>query len=114
MAVLHTIDRTAWELRWARGPWKRSNLYKLGLALQDAGAADSDDAAQDLIWDAVEALGRSEIRTTIREALEHAGVDIPRVLGCLQVIDQRFELERRADDEAKWARATAEFRGSIA
>jgi hypothetical protein len=100
MAARPTFDRTVWELRMERGPWKRAKLHRIALAIQAAGAADSADAAHAVIWDAVDALGG---RPTVREALEHAGVDVSAVRMCLDAIDHQVEDELRAEEYAKLA-----------
>jgi hypothetical protein len=95
-----TIDRTVHELAAERGPRTRSKLHRIALSVQAAGAAGSADEALTLICDGVDVLGGSP---TVREALEHAGVDVPTVQMCLEQIDYHFELERRAEEYDKLA-----------
>jgi hypothetical protein len=71
--VTLTLDNTCWELRAQVGPWKRSTLYRVGLAVHLAGEADSEDAAHELVWDAMQA---AHTHASLRGALEDAGVDV--------------------------------------
>jgi hypothetical protein len=88
------VDRTVAELAASVGPWKRSKLYRIGVAVKAAGAAETEDAAQKLIW----ALGD---RATVRQALEHAGADVRAVVDCLRAIDRDFQQAQDAFEVAQ-------------
>jgi hypothetical protein len=103
MPAPSTIDRTLWELSAEVGPWKRSRLYRVGLAVKAAGAADSQDSALALICDAADALGG---RPTVREAIEQAGVDVRAVVSCLRQIDADHQQARDALEVAQLREAS--------
>lgn len=83
--ALQTLDRTGLELRLAVGGFKRTALYRLGLAAKAAGEADTEEAAHALVWDAILAVGEQR---PIREALEHASVDVAAVARQLSLIER--------------------------
>jgi hypothetical protein len=113
--MTHTLDRTVWELRQERGPWERSKLYRVGLAVQAVCELESPEAAQDLIWDGVDALGGAHAAgPTLRQVLELQDVDVAAVRKRLEALDHEHAMRQQADAEANWRRATAGFRGSIA
>ena len=96
MPARNLFDRTVAELALAVGPRQRTALYRIERALVAAGAADSQDAAAALLWDAVDALGNG---TTVYEALEHAGVDVDAVRRHLALIDE--DHLQREDEELR-------------
>jgi hypothetical protein len=109
MAYTQTLDRTGWELQQSAGggigPWRRSVLYRVTLAVQAADAADTDDEARRLVLDAIDAVGERE---PLRKALEHAGVDVRAVETHLRAINDEWQRHRDAVELEQWQRWTRE------
>ena len=94
------LDRTIWELAQERGPVRRSQLHRVALALEAAGAADNLDEARELIW----TLGES---VTLGRALEHAGVDVAVLLDHLRRLDAGATREGVEAERVAWKRTLA-------
>lgn len=102
-----SLDRTALELRMSRGPHSRSALHRIELALEAAGAADSQADAQTLLWDAVDVVGE---RAPLRAVLRHAGVDVVAVDRHLRLIESEHAQQQQAELLNQWRSAV---RGAV-
>jgi hypothetical protein len=98
-----TLSRQAVDLRCAIGPWKRTPLYRLGLAVHAAGEGETEDAAHKLVWQALE-LARSP--ATVSEALARVGLDVGAVALQLQWIDADW-VERQGEEQRDQANRLA-------
>ena len=106
MPIPDTLDRSVWELSMERGPWKRSKLYRVGLAVQAVRGLDSPETALDAIWDRADALGGAHASgPTMREVLEVQNIDVEAVARRLQSLDHELALELHAEQAAQTAAA---------
>ena len=88
------LDRTGWEFR--RGAvWERTPLYRIGLAVAAAGAAESEEAAHEWVWLAVQVVGE---HAPVREALEAAGIDVQLVADHLREVNRAWTEQLLAED----------------
>lgn len=109
MAFRGTLDRGWIELAASRGPFARSALYRLGLALQAAGVTDSDGQAQEIMYVAAQEL---PAHAPMRAVLKNVGMDVDTVAACLSAIEQQHAESQRTEDFEKARRLTAEENGT--
>lgn len=102
-----SLGNSGFELRHQIGPWPRSTLYRIGLAVEATGAAKSEEQAHALVWDAIDAAGE---HVKIRDALERAGVDVPAVNRRLQVLEDDYVTLQRAEELDLLRQADREMR----
>jgi hypothetical protein len=79
--------------------------YRVTLAVQAAGGADSDDDAARVVLDAIDAVGERE---PLRKALEHAGVDVRAIEARLRAINDEWQRHRDAAELEQWRRISRE------
>src|SRR5919201_1975848 len=98
-AMSTTLDRTPFELRHERAPWTESRLYRIGRAVAAAGAAPDEEAAHELVWDAIRTVDK---HTPVRKALEQAGVDVAMVEAWLRVIETAWRQGLEDREREQW------------
>lgn len=92
---LGVLAKTRTEMVLEPGGWHGCALERLGRAVHAAGAAESESAAHERVWAALEV---AYLHAPAGEVLERAGFDVPAVARHLDEINaQHFEAVRERE-----------------